>query len=415
MEKTMNLPVLHSGVNWLFLDLNAFFASCEQQDDPALRGRPIIVAQMLSDSTVAIAASYEAKAFGIKTGTRVGEAKRLCPALTVVQAKHQRYAEYHERVLNAVETCIPVEKVMSIDEVACKLTGKERQIPVARELAQKIKLTLREMVGECLSCSIGLAPSVFLSKVASDIQKPDGLVVITLENLPDALLPLKLQDIYGIGSRMESRLKGAGITTVSELWQASSSELRRVWGGVNGVLFHQMLHGVDLQPPCSSFARSLGHQHVLEPNLRNAEGARQFARHLLNKAGERLRHKRYYCRRLAVHLRWSGDLGDWSNETTFHETQDTGFLLRQLKRLFETVPLYKPLSVGITLLDLVPATQHQPDLFEGSERQDRLSPLLDGINRRFGRNTIGFGKAHEDISRFTGHAAFQRVPESWEF
>jgi DNA polymerase-4 len=116
-----------------------------------------------------------------------------------------------------------------------------------------------------------------------------------------------------------------------------------------------------------------------------------------------------------VHLRWLGDLGDWSNETTFHETQDTGFLLRQLARLFETLPSYKPLSVGITLLDLVPATQHQPDLFEGSERQDRLSPLVDGINRRFGRNTIGFGKAREDISRFTGHAAFQRVPEIWEF
>ena len=139
----MNLPVDHSGVNWLFLDLNAFFASCEQQDDPALRGKPIIVAQMLADSTSAIAASYEAKAFGIKTGTRVSEAKRLCPSVIVVQAKHQRYSHYHERILEAVETCIPVEKVMSIDELACKLAGKERQIPVARELAVKIKRTIR--------------------------------------------------------------------------------------------------------------------------------------------------------------------------------------------------------------------------------------------------------------------------------
>jgi DNA polymerase-4 len=103
----------------------------------------------------------------------------------------------------------------SIDELACKLTGRERQIPVARDLAIKIKRTIRERVGVCLRGSIGLAPSIFLGKVASDIQKPDGLVVITAENLPDILLPLKLQDIYGIGPRMEERLKRAGITTVA--------------------------------------------------------------------------------------------------------------------------------------------------------------------------------------------------------
>jgi DNA polymerase-4 len=415
MEQTMNLPLDHSGVNWLFLDLNAFFASCEQQDDPSLRGKPVIVTQMITDSTSAIAASYEAKVFGVKTGTRVSDAKRLCPELLIVKARHQRYSHYHERVLEAVETCIPIEKVMSIDEVACRLTGKERQVPVARELAVKVKRTIKERAGECLSCSIGLAPSVFLGKVASDIQKPDGLVVITHEDLPNVLLPLKLQDIYGIGRRMETRLMQAGIRTVSDLWQASSSRLRGVWGGVHGVLFHQLLHGADLQAPSSAHAKSMGHQHVLEPTLRTMEAACQYAHHLLNKAAERLRHKGYYCRRLSVQLRLAGDAGDWSNETTFHETRDTGFLLQQLQRLLAAVPAYKPLSVGVTLLDLVPAAQHQPDLFEANERHDRLSPLMDGINRRFGRNAIGFGKVPDDINKFTGHAAFQRVPESWEF
>jgi DNA polymerase-4 len=375
----------------------------------------VIVTQMITDSTSAIAASYEAKAFGVKTGTRVSDAKRLCPELVIVKAKHQRYAQYHECILEAVETCIPVEKVMSIDEVACKLTGRERQIPVARELALKIKRTIRERVGECLRCSIGLGPSVFLGKVGSDVQKPDGLVVITQNDLPSVLLPLNLQDIYGIGPRMETRLKRAGITTVADLWQASSSQLRRIWGGVNGVLFHQLLHGADLQAPSSAHAKSMSHQHVLEPKLRTTEGACQYAHHLLNKAAERLRHRDYYCRRLSVHLRWMGDTGDWSNETTFHETQNTGFLLEQLQLLLNSVPANRPLSVGVTLLDLVPAAQHQPDLFEASERHDRLSPLMDGINRRFGRNTIGFGKVPDDISKFTGHAAFQRVPETWEF
>lgn len=411
----MNIPLHDQSVNWLFLDLNAFFASCEQQDDPALRGKPVIVVRIRADSATAIAASYEAKAFGIKTGTRVSEARRLCPSVVPMKANHLRYTYYHERVLKAVDTCVPVEKVLSIDEAACRLTGRERRITVARELAVKIKRAIRESVGDTLRCSIGLGPSVFLGKVASDIQKPDGLVVITLDNLPDVLLPLKLQDIYGIGGRMEARLNRAGITSVADLWQAPRARLRKIWGGINGVLFYELLHGADLQPPSSLFAQSIGHQHVLEPELRSIEGARQYAHHLLNKAAERLRHKEYYCRRLGVHVRWMGDLGSWGNEVGFQETQDTGFLLSRLEHLWAGVPAYKPLSVGVTLLDLVPARYHQRDLLDENDRQDRLSPLVDRINRRFGRNTIGFGQVSDKVKDFKGHAAFQRVPESWEF
>jgi nucleotidyltransferase/DNA polymerase involved in DNA repair len=141
----------------------------------------------------------------------------------------------------------------------------ERQVPVARALAQKVKRALRDQVGECLTCSIGIAPNVFLGKVGSDLQKPDGLVVITMDNLPDVLLGLELQDIYGIGVRMEQRLHRAGILTVAQLWNAPPFQLRRIWGGINGLLFHQMLHGVDIQPPTSRFSKSIGHQHVLEP------------------------------------------------------------------------------------------------------------------------------------------------------
>ena len=264
-------------MQWLFLDLNAFFASCEQQENPALRGRPVIVVQTPADSAVAIAASYAAKAFGIKTGTLVREARQLCPAVIPVQANHRLYSEYHERILKAVDTCLPVEKICSIDEMACRLMGTERQIPVARELAGKVKRALREQVGECLTCSIGIAPNVFLGKVGSDMQKPDGLTVITTRDLPDILLRLQLQDIYGIGARMEQRLHRAGIVNVEQLWNATPFQLRRVWGGINGLLFHQMLHGVDIQPPSSRFSKSIGHQHVLEPELRTRQGAHDFS------------------------------------------------------------------------------------------------------------------------------------------
>jgi DNA polymerase-4 len=403
-------------VQWMFLDLNAFFASCEQQEAPALRGKPVIVVQTPTDSAVAIAASYAAKAFGIKTGTIVREARRLCPDVIAVQANHRLYSEYHERILKAVDTCLPVDKVMSIDEMACRLMGTERQVAAARELALKVKHALREQVGECLTCSIGIAPNVFLGKVGSDLKKPDGLVVITHDDLPDILLGLELQEIYGIGERMEERLHRAGILTVAELWQASPMRLRRVWGGINGLLFHQMLHGVDIQPPSSRFAKSMGHQHVLEPELRTRDGAANFARHLLTKAAERLRRGDYFCRRLGLHLSWVGDLGGWWDEMSFNETRDTGFLLGCLDQLWPRVPRYKPLSVGVVLLDLVPATQHQPDLFDGvNQRRQKLSPMIDRINDRYGCCAIGFGLLPPDVRAFKGHAAFHRVPESWEF
>src|SRR5258708_37086239 len=127
----MNKSTAETAVQWLFLDLNAFFASCEQQEAAAPRGKPVIVVQTLTDSTVAIAASYAAKAFGIKTGTLVREARRLCPAVVTVQANHRLYSDYHERILKAVDTCVPVEKVCSIDEMACKLMGTERQVTAA--------------------------------------------------------------------------------------------------------------------------------------------------------------------------------------------------------------------------------------------------------------------------------------------
>jgi DNA polymerase-4 len=411
----MNIKPASGPVQWLFLDINAFFASCEQQEKPELRGKPIIVVQTLTDSACAIAASYPAKRLGITTGTLLREARRICPGVIAVQANHRLYTDYHERILKAVDTCIPIEKVLSIDEMACRLMGTERQVPAARELALKVKRALREQVGECLTCSIGLAPNVFLGKVGSDLQKPDGLVVITHENLPDVLLRLKLQDVYGIGARMEERLNRAGISTVAQLWEATPLRLRRVWGGINGLLFHQMLHGVDIRPPSSRFAKSIGHQHVLEPELRTTEGAQSFARHLLIKAAERLRRGDYYCRRIGLHLSWLADLGSWWNEINFAETRDTGFLLGRLDQLWTEVPAYKPLSVGVVLLDLVPAAQHQPDLFAADHKHQKLSPLIDRINDRYGRCAIGFGLLPPDVRAFKGHAAFHRVPEAWEF
>src|ERR1039458_7499293 len=169
---------LESGLRWLFVDMNSFFASCEQQDNPDLRGQPVAVAPMLVDTTCAIAASSEAKACGITTGTPIWDARKRCPDVKVVQARPKLYVEYHHRICEAIETCIPVDAVLSIDEVACKLDNVQRRPEIARALAMSIKAVIRDRVGAFLTCSIGVAGNKLLAKLASDMQKPDGLVIL---------------------------------------------------------------------------------------------------------------------------------------------------------------------------------------------------------------------------------------------
>ncbi len=174
-------------MNWLFVDLNSYFASVEQEARPELRGRPVGVVPMMADTTVCIAASYEAKAYGVKTGTVVGEAKKMCPELVLVEARHELYVDYHHRIVEAVESCVPVTAVMSIDEMACRLMGRERPLLAAMELGRKVKRSIRENVGETLRSSVGLATNRYLAKLASDMEKPDGLVALPLDILPEAL------------------------------------------------------------------------------------------------------------------------------------------------------------------------------------------------------------------------------------
>src|ERR1700761_8114987 len=182
-------------LRWLFLDLNSYFASVEQQLQPGLRGRPVIVAPVGSDTTVAIAASVEAKRYGIGTGTPVWEAKRLCRELIVTPARHERSVEFHDAIVAEIWKHIPVTRVCSIDEVACRLLDNENTPEAATALARRIKAGILAKVGECLTSSVGIAPNRLLAKLASDMQKPDGLIVLHAEQLPERLYDLKLRDI----------------------------------------------------------------------------------------------------------------------------------------------------------------------------------------------------------------------------
>jgi DNA polymerase-4 len=161
-------------LKWLFLDLNSYFASVEQQDDPALRGKPIIVAPVMADTSFAIAASHHAKAFGVRTGTRIGDAKRMCPGLICVPARHDVYVEYHHRIVDEIERHVHVSKICSIDEVACALTGPEKLSHNAVALARRVKAGIASEVGECLGSSIGLAPSPLLARSPAIFRSPTG-------------------------------------------------------------------------------------------------------------------------------------------------------------------------------------------------------------------------------------------------
>lgn len=400
----------------LCIDFNSYFASVEQQESPALRGKPVAVAPMLADTTCAIAASYPAKKFGVKTGTRIGDARRLCPGLIVVPARPGVYVEYHNRCLEAIEACLPLGDVLSIDEVVCELPPEFRTRTAAAALAHRIKDTIRARVGICLTSSIGIAPNGLLAKVASDMMKPDGLVILDDADLPGRLLDLVPRDISGIGERMEQRLRARGIHTFQDLWDASAETLRLAWGGVEGERFHRRLHGEDL-PWEDTHRSTISHEHVLAPAERTEAQALGVLQRLLQKAAARLRRLGYFSTVLSLSLRYT-DKTRWGDDLRTDETQDTLELLRALATLWERrprTPHRTPLKVGVTLSSLLPASAHTPSLFHGNgDARTGLNRAIDSLNERLGKNTVYFGGAHAALGSAPTRIAFNHIPDAQE-
>jgi len=410
----MSKSVLENeSVNWLFLDLNSYFASVEQEARPELRGQPVGVVPMVTDNTVCIAASYEAKAYGVRTGTGVKDAKRLCPAIQLVEARHELYVQYHHRIVEVVETCIPVTIVASIDEMACQLMGRERPVCNALQLAAKIKRTIRERVGSTLRCSIGLAPNRFLAKVGSDMQKPDGLTVIRLSQLPANLYSLKPAALPGIGPRMNRRLEQRGIFTMEQLCALSEVQMRSLWGSVVGKRFWHWLRGEDSEEVSIEPQKSVGHQHVLPPDLRTMQGANGVGQKLLHKAAVRLRRLRMWAGGLSVHVRFTPwrEGKFWEAHTRIAECQDTISLLETFHKLWKKCPTGKPVMVGVSLYDLVPDNLHTAALFPEEQKRSQLSRAIDSINAKYGSNALYLGGVHYVRDAAPTRIAFSSIPE----
>ncbi len=400
----------------LAIDFDSFFAAVEQQERPELRGKPVGVVPVLAETTGCIAISIEAKKLGLKRNVRVAEARRLCPGIAIVESRPEVYIDYHRRLKAIIESCVPVKKVQSIDELECELTADFAKAPErARALALDIKAKIAREAGAHVRCSIGVGPNWFLAKVASDMEKPNGLVVIDDADIPGKLLHLKLTDFCGIGENMEARLHKAGIDTVEKLYATSAAQLRAIWGSVEGARFHAWMNG-GLQEREVAQHNTVGHGHVLPPSGRNDATALAVLHRLLQKAAMRLRHTGHYAGALHVSVRYRDGTG-WSGDRRFNETQDTLHFTRVVNELWATRPRAHlrliPLQVGVILADLLEGSAHTADLFtaETENTRTRLLSAVDTLNKTFGKNSVYFGGAHGATGYAPMRIAFTRIPD----
>ena len=431
----MPVPAQPDRFRFLHIDLNSFFASVEQQLHPEYRGKPLGVCGTMADTGALIAASYEAKALGIRTLTKVGEAKRICPDIILVNGSHTVYSEFSHRIAAAVERCCPVAHTPSIDEMVCQLIGRECEPPHARRIALDVKQAIRDDVGETLRCSIGMAPNRYLAKIASDMQKPDGLIGLLPSQLPRAIAHLELRDLPGVGARTEARLNRKGITTMEQLLALDRPGMHALWDSVWGDRLYHWLRGGetgdDGAPVPSELQKSLGHSHVLGPEFRTDEGAWSVAHKLLHKASMRLRMEKFYTSSMSVTVKYALTREQqtkveskqhtsgiqhtaWGMEARFAEAQDTLSLLDVLRKTWAQRPqgeLYaRPFFVGVTLRELIPEDEHQATLFGDPDNRKELSATMDKLNLKYGHTTLHFAGMLPARDTAPTRIAFTQIP-----
>ena len=402
-------------LRYLTIDFNSFFASVEQQERPELRGKPVGIVPVMAETTGCVAVSLEAKAMGLSRNARVSDARRMCPGIVIVEARPETYINYHRRLKDVIASLVPDIEVQSIDEVTAHLHEMLDRTE-AEKLARKIKAKITREVGPLLRSSIGIAPTWLLAKVASDMQKPDGLVILDDEDIPAKLLHLAPGDIAGIGPNIQRRLGEHGITTMAQLYAATMAEFRGIWGGIRGEQIWRLLHGEDLPYFEQKTGQSIGHGHVLPPAKRNHTDGLAVLHRLLQKAAMRLRHSKLYASALSVSVDYT-DETHWSDEFQLTETQDTLRLTHALNDLWGKRPAKfsrrTPLRIGVHLTGLIDLKMHTPDLFEEKTEQARgkLFAAVDHLNKVLGKNSVYLGGAHGATKDAPMRIAFTRIPE----
>ena len=375
----------------MHLDMDAFFASVEQRKNPALQGRPLIVCGA-GKRTVVAAASYEARSYGIRSGMPLFEAQRKCPNLFRVIADIPTYVDASLRVLKILQGFTPDVEVYSIDEAFLDVTGSLRLFRGAENIARMIKERVKEELE--LTCSIGIAPNKLLAKLASDMQKPDGLQVIRQEEVFSLLEDLPVEEIWGIGPRLATYLHEMGITTCGQLGRTPACILERRFGLI-GRMLHRMARGVDDAPVVPFRAepdvRSMGHSMTFDQDLHSREEIAWYVLMLAEMVGRRLRSGGYAGRTVVLTLRYS-DFQTFSRRVTLKRYITTGPQIHEVAtqildgiRLRDAVRL-----VGVGLTNLARGTMQIP-LFEEERKMGKLILAMDLVNDRYGDFTLSWG------------------------
>jgi DNA polymerase IV len=372
----------------LHIDMDAFFISVEQRENPSLRGKPAAVCGSLSRSVVT-SATYEARPYGIRAGMSTQEAKRRCPPLILVKGNHSKYTETASRIFSILKKYTPLVEVASIDEAYLDITQSLVLFQSSLHIAQSIKDQIRE--SEELTCSIGVAPNKLLAKLGSALKKPDGLVVIQKGDVEGILKDLPVSKLYGIGPKLTEALNSIGVFTCGQLGRFSVSVLSKKFG-VIGERLHEMGLGLDDSPVVpfdeEGDAKSISHSVTLEEDTSDPRLLKKVLLQLSERVSRRMRRERFYGKRIAVTVRYS-DFFTFSKQKTLSKWMMSGNeIFEQAFEIFGSISHPKPirlLGVGVSQLK---KEWCQLDLFEKREKKDNLLKAMDRVNERFGDWTL---------------------------
>jgi DNA polymerase-4 len=375
----------------LHIDMDAFFISVEQRDDPCLRGKAAAVCGSLSRSVIT-SATYEARPYGIRAGMPVQEAKRRCPQLILVEGDHSKYTETASRIFSILKDYTPFVEVASIDEAYLDITQSKLLFGSPLHIAQSIKDRIKER--EQLTCSIGIGPNKLLAKLGSRLKKPDGLVMIEKERVEEILRDLPVSDLFGIGPKLTEELNSIGIYTCGQLGRSLVSVLNRRFG-VIGERLHEMGLGLDDSPVVpfdeEDDAKSISHSVTLEEDSSDSNLLRKVLLQLSERVSRRMRRDSFYGRRLTLTVRYS-DFYTFTKQKTFSQWINSGNeIFHHATEIFESILHPKPirlLGVGMSLLK---KEWCQLDLFEKRDKKDKLLKAMDRVNERFGDWTLTWG------------------------
>lgn len=382
----------------LYIDMNSFFASVEQQLDPRLRGRPVGITAVEGGHGICVAASIEAKRRGVKTGTPVAEARRLAPDIVFLPSRHRLYVRFNLRIAALLDEMAELERIRSVDEFQLRLSGPATTLEGARDLVGRIRARLEQEIGPAIRFSAGIGPNHLLAKIAGKLEKPDGFQFLFRGNMPERIAHLALDDLPGISRGTIRRLHRAGIWTIPQLHALDPRHARMIWHSIEGERFVRALQGEDI-PLQATRRHGYGNSKVLAPAHRAPQEAWLVGRWLLGKAAMRLRRDGRLARRITLMVQ-PLDAPRWSGALKTHPTADTALLLKLYRRLWQEMRQGRRvrgfLSIGVHLGEVIALEERTGDLFlpvapGRLTRHEKAAAIADLLNRRYGAGTIRFG------------------------